>query len=134
MLPAYPCVSSGQAPVDVLSDATWLPEAQRPLLRQALEFRRELGMQSSVPAVCVFGYGIKTITEASIERDSEGGLTKVELTVSENGDGTIPERSAVLPGAEIHPVRQHHGSLYVDSDVRMRLKLELTRPHLSWAR
>ena len=40
----------------------------------------------------------------------------------------IPQHSAILPGAEIHPVRQQHGSLYVDDDVRMRLKLELTRP------
>ena len=32
-----------------------------------------------------------------------------------------------LDGAEIHPVKQHHGSLYADGDVMMRLKLELTR-------
>jgi hypothetical protein len=31
----------------------------------------------------------------------------------------------VLAGSEIHPVQQHHGSLYVDSDVKMRLRLEL---------
>ncbi len=43
------------------------------------------------------------------------------------GDGTIPEHSAVLEGSEIHPVRQQHGALFVDSDVKMRLKLELTR-------
>jgi hypothetical protein len=30
-------------------------------------------------------------------------------------------------GAEVHPVRQHHGALYTDNDVRKRLKLELTR-------
>ena len=39
----------------------------------------------------------------------------------------IPQHSAILPGAEIHPVRQQHGSLYADDDVRMRLRLELTR-------
>ena len=39
----------------------------------------------------------------------------------------IPETSAVLERAEIHPVQQHHGSLYADNDVKMRLKLELTR-------
>jgi hypothetical protein len=43
------------------------------------------------------------------------------------GDSTIPEHSAVLPGSEIHPVQQYHGSLFVDNDVKMRLKLELTR-------
>jgi len=37
------------------------------------------------------------------------------------------EQSAYLPGSDIHPVQQHHGTLFVDNDVRMRLKLELTR-------
>lgn len=45
------------------------------------------------------------------------------------GDGSVPKVSAVLPGAEIHPVRQHHGALYPDGDVRARLLLELTRAH-----
>ncbi|MFZ1404356.1 MAG: hypothetical protein WAW03_14775 [Anaerolineae bacterium] len=27
---------------------------------------------------------------------------------------------------EIHPVQQVHGALYVDNDVKIRLKLELT--------
>jgi len=62
-----------------------------------------------------------------VDRDERGEVTKADLKTTDSGDGTIPERSALLKGAEIHPVRQHHGSLYVDSDVRMRLKLELTR-------
>ncbi len=33
----------------------------------------------------------------------------------------------LLPGSDIHPVRQYDGSLYVDNDVKMRLKVELTR-------
>jgi hypothetical protein len=32
-----------------------------------------------------------------------------------------------MEGTEIHPVRQHHGVMFVDSDVQKRLKLELTR-------
>ena len=39
----------------------------------------------------------------------------------------IPETSGALDGAEIYPIKQHHGSLYADGDVMMRLKLELTR-------
>jgi hypothetical protein len=39
--------------------------------------------------------------------------------------------SGVLADAEIHPVKQHHGSLYSDGDVKMRLKLELTRESTS---
>ena len=42
-----------------------------------------------------------------------------------DGDGTIPTCSAVLEGAEIHPVHQNHGALYVDEDVRVRLRYEL---------
>jgi hypothetical protein len=32
-----------------------------------------------------------------------------------------------MEGSEIHSVRQYHGALYVDNDVKMRLKLELMR-------
>jgi hypothetical protein len=122
------CVTCGAANLDVLADDTWVAEAHRPLLRNARRFRRELGKQTSVPAVCVFGYGVKTITGAAVERDASGALTSAEVVTAESGDGTIPETSAVLRGAEIHPVRQHHGSLYVDNDVKMRIKVELTRP------
>jgi hypothetical protein len=120
-------VNCGDASLDVLADDTWVAETHRSLLRSARSFRRELGRQSSVPAVCVFGYGVKTITGATIERDASGLLIGAEVVTAETGDGTIPETSAVLRGAEIHPVRQHHGSLYVDNDVKMRIKLELTR-------
>jgi len=41
------------------------------------------------------------------------------------GDSTVPQESAILRGAEIHPVQQYHGALYTDNDVKMRLKLEL---------
>ena len=85
-------------------------------------------MHSSVPAVCIFGYGIKTVVGASVERTPGGEVVKADFRLNESGDGTIPEQSAILRGAEIHPVHQQHGSLYVDDDVRMRLKLELTRP------
>jgi hypothetical protein len=32
-----------------------------------------------------------------------------------------------MEGTEIHPVRQYHGVMFVDSDVKKRLKLELMR-------
>jgi hypothetical protein len=51
----------------------------------------------------------------------------VDFELNEQGDIDIPTASAILDGSEIHPVQQHHGSLYVDNDVKMRLKLELTR-------
>lgn len=114
-------------PLDLFADDRWLPEATRPLLREAGTFRRELGTRSSVPAVSIFGYGLKTMTGVSVRRDDEGRWQKVDFEVAAAGDETVPQSSAVLPGSEIHPVQQNHGTLYVDNDVKMRLKLELTR-------
>jgi hypothetical protein len=131
ILPTYPCVSDGDASLDVLGDDSWVTERQRPMLRGAHRFRQELGTHSSVPAVCVFGYGVRTIAGASVERAAGGAITSADFRFDDGGDGTIPQHSAILRGAEIHPVRQQHGSLYVDGDVRMRLKLELTRPPAS---
>lgn len=123
ILPNYPCVTD----LDVLADDSWVLPQHRALLRDAREFRRELGTSSTVPSVCVFGYGIKTITAASVEREASGSCQRAEFVFSEQGDGMIPESSALLPGAEIHPVKQRHGALYGNMDVKMRLKLELTR-------
>jgi len=52
----------------------------------------------------------------------------VDFDVEEGGDATVPEQNAIAEGSEIHPVQQAHGSLYVDRDVKKRLKVELTRP------
>lgn len=127
LLPTYACVSDqSNQPIDVLADESWVEEEQRGLLRDARQFRRELEQQSSVPAVSIFGYGLKTATGIRVERDDDGAWRKAELDTAESGDETIPETSAVLHGSGVHPVRQTHGSLYVDNDVKMRLKIELT--------
>jgi pSer/pThr/pTyr-binding forkhead associated (FHA) protein len=128
ILPTYQCVMHGDVSLDVLADDSWVPERHRPLLHGAHRFRQELGTHSSVPAVCIFGYGVKTIAGASVERGAKGEVASATFRFTDAGDGMIPQQSAILPGAEIHPVRQQHGSLYVDEDVRMRLELELTRP------
>ena len=52
---------------------------------------------------------------------------KVSFVEEVAGDSTVPAGSAVLKDSEIHPVYQEHGALYVDNDVKMRLKVELTR-------
>jgi hypothetical protein len=49
------------------------------------------------------------------------------MSHEDGGDSTVPESSATLEGTEIHPIRQYHGTLHVDNDVRKRLKIELTR-------
>lgn len=126
ILPTYACVDDQTGRyINLLEDEEWLPESQRPLLRIARDFRRELGNICSVPAVSIFGYGIKTVTEISVNRDIKGVWQSAELTVRESGDNRVPEFSGVLPKSEIHPVQQHHGALWIDNDVKMRLKLEL---------
>jgi len=128
MLPTYAfAVDQHGREIDVLADETWLPEAYRPLLRAARDFRRELGTRCSVPSVSIFGYGLKTVTRVVVRRDAQGHWQKLDLTAEPSGDSSIPEVSAVLEGSEIHPVQQYHGALYVDNDVKMRLKLELTK-------
>ncbi len=110
----------------IMDDETWLPEIYLPKLRNAREFRRELGTRSSVPTVSIFGYGLDTMAQVRVQRAQNGSWTQLK-TVKESGDDTVPENSAILDGSEIHPVQQHHGALYVDNDVKMRLKLELMK-------
>jgi pSer/pThr/pTyr-binding forkhead associated (FHA) protein len=129
ILPTYPLpVDARGTLVNFLEDESWLPEAYRPLLRAGREFRRELGTRSSIPAVSIFGYGLKTIASLTLQKDAAGTIRKIDYRAEPNGDSTILEHSTVLEGSEIHPVQQYHGSLFVDNDVKMRLKLELTRP------
>jgi pSer/pThr/pTyr-binding forkhead associated (FHA) protein len=128
ILPTYACASDQHGNlVNFLEDESWLPESYLPLLRSARQFRQELGMRSSIPTISIFGYGIKTILDLSFVKSDMGRLSNIVYKQGQSGDSSVPERSAVLPGSEIHPVQQYHGSLFVDNDVKMRLKLELTR-------
>lgn len=129
MLPSYPAVTDDNGrPLDLYRDERWCPEEYRPLLRNALSFRQELGAKTSVSTICVFGYGVRTPTRAILEgRRLDGSWERVHIVAEDRGDDTVPEESGHLPGTEIHPVRQHHGALCTDTDVKMRLKLELTR-------
>jgi len=113
--------------INFLADGNWLPTEYLPLLEMGRSFRQELGTVASIPTVSIFGYGIKTIADVSVTRDEGGKLVNVDFVRREIGDGSILEQSAFLPGSDIHPVHQNHGTLFVDNDVRMRLKLELTR-------
>lgn len=127
LLPVYPFVfDQAGAPLELDVNASWLSDPQRPLLQAARDFRQQLGMHSSVPTVCIFGYDMKTITRVGVERDAQGNWKHVKISTESNGDGTVPQSSTVLPGADVHPVAQSHGALYVDNDVKMRLKIELT--------
>lgn len=134
LLPSYAAVfdQDGRR-VNLLGDDRWLPEEQRPFLKYARSFRRELGSGSSIPAVSIFGYGQKTVTQVKVQRGVDGGWARAEFSEELGGDLTVPAASAVLQHSEIHPVPRAHGSLYVDNDVKMRLKMELTRA-TTWQR
>ncbi len=128
ILPVYACaVDQNGRKINFLEDESWLTEEQIPFLRAARQFRQELGIRSSIPAVSIFGYGLKTMVNLSLSKPEVGKLRDINYQYGPSGDSTIPEQSAVLSGSEIHPVQQYHGSLFVDNDVKMRLKLELTR-------
>ena len=128
ILPTYPCaIDQDGKRYDLFAMDAWLTEAQRPLIAAARDFRRELGHATSVPAVSIFGYGLETITGLKLLHGLGDVFSQFKLMAEPDGDSTIPKLSSVLPGTEIHPVRQYHGSLFVDNDVKMRLKLELTR-------
>ncbi|MBI5033546.1 MAG: FHA domain-containing protein [Chloroflexi bacterium] len=127
ILPNYPCVlDQNHQPIDILSDPSWVNDQQRPLLQCARDFWREVSGRSKVPAISIFGYGIKTVTGVNVQRDADLRWTKIDSVNETVGDSAVPVRSAVLEGSEIHPVQQNHGVLYIDNDVKMRLKLELT--------
>jgi hypothetical protein len=79
-----------------------------------------------VPALCVFGYGLKTVVKIIVDSRDARGWKKVRFVSECCGDGRVPETSAFLAGTDIHPVQQYHGALWADPDVMMRLKLELT--------
>ena len=129
MLSTYPAIFDGRGrAIDVFQQEEWVPPECLVYLDNGRRFRQELPDSSSVPILCVFGYGVKTPAKVVFQTTSERwweGEVRVEFDDGD-GDGDVPTQSAVLRSAEIHPVRQHHGSLYVDQDVRARLAQELT--------
>jgi pSer/pThr/pTyr-binding forkhead associated (FHA) protein len=128
IIPTYPCaIDQNGKKINFLEDESWVSEEHRPMLRAARQFRQELGRRTSIPALSIFGYGIKTIAGITLKCNDSGKLTEISYKSEPSGDSSVLEKSAVLEGTDIHPVQQYHGSLFVDSDVKMRLKLELAR-------
>jgi pimeloyl-ACP methyl ester carboxylesterase len=128
LLPIYTCAHDQEGrPLEVLNDEGWVEDWQLPFVKDARRFRRELGSQSSVPCVSIYGYGSDTPASLTVQRDVNGRWEKVNFVHDKHGDGTIQESSAMFKNSEIHPVEQNHGTLYVDNDVKRRLKAELQR-------
>ena len=127
LLPEQPCGTDQNGKlIDWLHDPSWLPPKYHPFLREAASFRSELAGRSKVSTLCIFGYGMKTMTGMQVQRQSDGMCTRIRTIFETGGDGTVPESMALLKGVDIHPIQQYHGTLHIDQDVKKRLKVELT--------
>jgi hypothetical protein len=94
LLPIYPRTEDQKKQsIDLFSDDTWLLEEQRPLLRTAREFRKELGTHCGVPSISIFGYGIKTVTRVKVKRNPQERWQNVDFEAEEVGDATVPNRA-----------------------------------------
>ncbi|HSG43077.1 MAG TPA: alpha/beta fold hydrolase [Anaerolineales bacterium] len=126
ILPVYDCgVDQLGKPYNFMKDDGWLAPEQLALWQAAREFKQELGFSTSVPTTCIFGYGQKTVDRIMLNRAADNRIAQSVYESKTNGDGSVPENSAILKGADFHPVHQLHGVLFVDNDVKMRLRLEL---------
>ena len=126
ILPVYACgTDQFDQPYNFMKDDGWLSPEQKPMWQAAREFKRELGLTTSIPTTCIFGYGQKTVDRIKLQRTPEQRIAQSVYESRTNGDGSVPENSAILEGADFHPVHQLHGVLFVDNDVKMRLRLEL---------
>ena len=128
LLPIYPAVfGPNDQAVDIFADSRWVQEPYRGYIADAHKFRSELSPTARIPTLCIVGYGNKTISKANVSIGEDGRWQNVSFVEDPEGDATIPVNSALLEGAEFHPVQQSHGALFVDNDVKFRLKLELTK-------
>jgi pimeloyl-ACP methyl ester carboxylesterase len=128
LLPIYPAVfNNSDSAIDIFSDARWTAEPYHTMLEDARKFRSELSPTARLPTLCIVGYGNKTVAKARVEIGASGIWETVKFIEDSEGDCTIPVSSAILDGADFHPVKQSHGALFVDNDVRFRLKLELLK-------
>src|SRR5690606_33000662 len=113
--------------IDLHEDTSWAKPEYRHLVKSAREFHHEIGSSISVPTTCIFGYGVKTVTRIQVDEVGEEGWKKVRFILEHAGDNRVADGYSDLPGADIHPVKQHHGSIWNDNDVKMRIRLELLR-------
>ncbi|MEM1261009.1 MAG: FHA domain-containing protein [Pseudomonadota bacterium] len=126
LVPPYPVVFDRDGNhINIYEDTSWMKAEYRHLLESGREFHAEIGSTVNVPTTCIFGYGVKTVTRLIVQERDADGWKKVRLLLKPAGDNRVVDKYGFLEGADIHPVRQQHGSLWTDNDVKMRLKLEL---------
>ena len=104
----------------------WLDAGQRALLQDGLHFTEELDKATSVETLCFFGRGQATDTSGTVHIRVGGSWDTIDWGATDAGDGTVPERAAVLPTSqELLPFAATHGEIYVNADVLQKLQWEL---------
>jgi hypothetical protein len=112
--------------LDLFGQPAWLEEKYRGDLEKALDFNHQLGDTLSVDTVCFFGRMKPTVTSGRAVLDAAGMMKDIEWMLTESGDGTVPERSAVHPHARAkYAFAVTHGNIYVDPQVLPQLEWEL---------
>ncbi len=113
--------------VDVFGPAGWLDNAEeRQMLADGRRFNQELGNGLSVETLCFFGRGLPTQTYGVVRLAAGDSWAGIDWGLTEAGDGTVPEGSAVNPNADGKlPFASDHGSIYVQPAVLEFLRWEL---------
>lgn len=117
--------------VDLFADLRWLEdERSAGLLLDGRKFNQELGNTLSVETLCFFGSRKPTTTFGRVRFAAGGRWEGIEWNVTESGDGTVPERSAVHPNAaQKLPFVAGHGDIYVIPAVLEKLDWEMDRKY-----
>jgi Lecithin:cholesterol acyltransferase len=114
-------------PIDLFASAGWLDSAeQRQMLAAGRQFNQELGNGLSVETLCFFGRSLPTQTYGIVHLAPGDSWSSIDWGVTEAGDGTVPESSAVNPNAQQKlPFATDHGSIYIQPAVLQFLRWEL---------
>jgi len=118
---------AGNNHVNPFSDGVWVDQSQAQLLQDGLAFSQTLGTAMSVETICFFGTRRATPTSGRVIFEAANAWKEIQWDQqADAGDGTIPERSAVHPGAkEKLPYPVSHGDIYVDEAVLEKLRYEM---------
>lgn len=132
---ARPFLFADDQPFDPFADRRWLDQDdQNALLEDARQFYADLGTTYSVETLSFFGRRRQTTSKGFVEV-ADSRLQVTRWAADTVGDGTIPEYSAVHPGAEDNfPFASGHGDIYADPAVVEFLRWELRDKFLAGVR
>lgn len=118
----------GNETVNLFERSKWLTDAtQRGYLADAKKFAEELGRETSVETMILFGRRKPTTTSGVVHFSAGDRWDHIDWSSMETGDGTVPERSAVALKTERQiPFAASHGDIYVAEPVLEVLAWELS--------